>query len=58
MHTSQNSASLGTNVHVRTPILILLPSDLKRLVQFFRTMVERHAHPTPASESQNASSEK
>ena len=59
MQTVQDSASFGTRVHARIPVVLLLPSDLKRLVQFVRAAVERQLpHQAPAGESESAPSKK
>jgi len=47
MPISNDLARFGTKVHVRTPIVLLLPSDLKKLFRFVRTVVEGH-HPNSA----------
>ena len=36
-----NSASIGTKSHARTPVVLLLPHDLKRLVHSVRALIER-----------------
>ena len=36
-----NSASTQTKSHARTPVVLLLPNDLKRLVHYVRTVMER-----------------
>ena len=59
MQTLQNSASLATKAHARTPVVILLPHDLKRLVQFIRAVVieRQHPHSTSSIQDENASPE-
>jgi len=45
--------------YARIPVVLLLPSDLKRLVQFVRAAVERQLpHQAPAGESESAPSKK
>jgi len=40
-----NSASTGAKTHARTPLVLLLPNDLKRLVHYVRTVMDRqHSH--------------
>ena len=53
MQTLQNSASLATKAHARTPVVILLPHDLKKLVQFVRAVVIERQHPPASPESQS-----
>jgi hypothetical protein len=38
-----NSATTGAKTHARTPVVLLLPNDLKRLVHYVRTVIERHS---------------
>ena len=53
-----NSASIGTKSHARTPVVLLLPNDLKRLVHYVRTVMERqHSHAVTQVEHKNASPE-
>jgi len=54
MRMLQNSTNLGTKTHARTPVAILLPNDLKRLVHYVRTVIERqHSHPVSATEDRS-----
>jgi hypothetical protein len=48
MRISNDLARFGPKVHVRTPIVLLLPSDLKKVFRFVRTVVEGHHHPYSA----------
>jgi hypothetical protein len=51
MRMLQDSTNLG-KTHARTPVVILLPNDLKRLVQYVRDVVIERQHRPAASESQ------
>lgn len=57
MMQTQNSTSLATKTHPRTPVALLLPNDLKRLVHYIRTALERqHSQAATIVDDQSASS--
>lgn len=53
MHTLNDFAHPGLKVHARTPGVILLVGDLKKLLHLLRTAVERPHNPDALHESQN-----
>lgn len=58
MQVSTDFAKPGMKIHARTPAVILLVGDVKKLVQLVRTAVERkqHSYSDPNHEHLDASS--
>lgn len=53
-----NSASTGMKNHARAPLVLLLPNDLKRLIHYVRTVMERqHLQTATQVEDMNATAE-